>query len=76
MKSKTAGERKRTVTVVVGPKTVELMERLNNAIGGLVPGAQRQGAVGLAGACIDVALKQLQKEWLPEDKTGHWSHYD
>jgi hypothetical protein len=52
------------------------MERLNNAIGGLVPGAQRQGAVGLAGACIDVALKQLQKEWLPEDKTGHWSHYD
>ena len=76
MNKEHAGERKRTVTVVVGTATVELMERLNNRLAEVWPAGQRQGLVGLAGAALDFALATWRQENLGEGKGEHWNHYD
>ena len=71
-----AGERKRTVTVVVGTATVELMERLNTRLAEASPAAQRQGLAGLAGAALDFALATWRQQNLGEGTGERWNHYD
>lgn len=76
MTGQNAGERKRTVTVVVGPKTEDLMNRLNAVLGERVPWKETQQLTGLAGAALNHALTEWAKlEW-PEETTLPVSHFD
>jgi hypothetical protein len=70
-----AGERKRTVTVVVGPLTVRLMERLNARMTELV-GCEDQGLTGLTGAALNECLSSWRFVHLADGERQPWSHWD
>jgi hypothetical protein len=75
MNKKTAGERKRTVTVTVGPNTVALMEELNMVLWSQ-SGTQQQSLTDLAGACLNQSLTVWRKALLKVEFPTPVSHWD
>lgn len=74
MNKKDVGARKRTVTVTVGARTVELMEDLNKHLAGMT-GQQSQNLTDLVGACLNYALTAWRREHLKEGlkvEVNHW----
>jgi len=75
MNKKQAGERKRTVTVVVGPKTLKLCEAVERAWCEKM-GFPSGGLTVLAGVGLDMALQHRQKLLgLPVASEAH-THFD
>lgn len=75
MKTSNAGERKRTVTIVVGPLTVKLMERVQKAIHAKIP-AYEGAPVTYIGMALDDMLErdcQMHEVQMPQ---GWLTHYD
>jgi hypothetical protein len=70
-----AGERTRTVTVVVGPNTVKVMEDVNRHVADMT-GQQLQTLTDLAGACLNRALTLWRRELLNEGLKVAVSHWD
>jgi len=70
-----AGERKRTVTVIVGPFTVSLMEDLNKHLAGMT-GQQVQSFTDLAGACLNHSLNEWRRVYLDEGLKADVNHFD
>lgn len=70
-----AGELKRTVTVVVGPRTVELMEELNTCLATMT-GQEKQSLTDLAGAALNLALTAWRRAFLKEGLRVIVSHWD
>lgn len=71
----TGGDRKRTVTVVVGPATASTMEALNKHLAGMT-GQQTQSLTDLVGACLNRALTDWRREFLNEGLKAEVNHYD
>lgn len=76
MKTKNAGERKRTVTIVVGPATIELMDRLNAILAERLPWTSGQSLTGLAGAALNACLSEWRAAELNDGPKKRWSHFD
>lgn len=74
MNKKTAGERKRTVTITIGPRTEEVMNDLLTHFA-RVTGMQEQTLTDLVGASLNCALTAWRKQHLKggiEVEVNHW----
>lgn len=74
MKTKHAGERKRTVTVIVGPETICLLDKVQEALEERIPGA-RWSYTEIVGMAVNFGLADLRRKLVSEDGPDSEDHY-
>jgi len=68
--------RKQTVTIVLGPSTVSLMNDLNAYLKTQSPMQPGQSLTDLAGACVNECLTEWRRKFLNEGMKTTVNHFD
>ena len=74
MKTKHAGERKRTVTVIVGPETLVLLDKVHVGLEKRIPG-ERWSYTDLVGMALNFGLADLRRKLVSEDGPDSEDHF-
>ena len=74
MKTKHGGGRKRTVTVIVGPETLCLLDKIHVGLEGRVPG-ESWSYTELVGMALNLGLADLRRKLVTADGPDSEDHY-
>ena len=74
MKTKHGGARKRTVTVIIGPDTLVLLDKVHVALEKRIPG-ERWSYTELVGMALNYGLVDMRRRLVSSDGPAFEDHY-